>query len=163
LGRHSGRRTDLHRRVGWGLAVLAVVIVATSAVATFGIVPAMLASGLPRETVMALGPLIFWGNFATVVAFPVLLAAAIALRHNGAWHKRLMLLASIGMLALARIFQWPVFSDPLNANFVSIARVAALALIALPAAYDLATRGACIRPRYSAVQSSSPQSCSRCW
>ncbi len=136
----TANRRDLHRRLGWLLAALALAVVATSLTATLGLVPTMRAN-LPPDVVLAIGPGVLWGNLATVVAFPALLGAALRLRRNAAWHKRLMLLASIGMIgpAFARIFQWSLFGTAINANFFVYAILGSFALIAVVAIYDLAT------------------------
>ncbi len=92
-------RVQMHRKLGVAGAALAVLVifVGTSlgiASARAGAAPA----GLPPLVFLVL-PL------GEMVAFGGLVAAAVFLRKRGAWHKRLMLLASIAMLspALARL------------------------------------------------------------
>jgi hypothetical protein len=136
------RRVYLHRRVGWALAALAVVALATSLWITTGTVPAMLGAGLDPDVVQMLAPRIVWGNFASAGTFALFVAAAIVLRHDAQAHKRLMLLASIAIIspALARILQWPVLGADLNSNFFVGAFVGSFVLVGAVALYDVATR-----------------------
>jgi hypothetical protein len=135
----AARRTDIHRRAGWLLAALAVVVVATSTWITLGTLPAMLASGFESNVAMALAPRIAWGNYASALVFALLVGAAVVLRRHTQAHKRLMLLASIAIItpALARILQWPVFGSELNANFAFVASLVSYALAGIVAAHDL--------------------------
>jgi len=136
------QRTDVHRRLGWALAALAVVVVGTSAWITMGTVPAMVATGFDATTVAALGPRVAWGNYASAFTFAVLVGAAVSLRRHTQAHKRLMLLASISIIspALARVLQWPVFGAVVNDNFVVAAIVGSFVLAGIVAAHDLATQ-----------------------
>jgi hypothetical protein len=135
----SVRRTDVHRRAGWVLAGLAVAVVATSAWITLGTLPAIIASGLEPDVAMALAPRIAWGNHSSAVLFGLFVGAAVVLRRHTQAHRRLMLLASIAIIApaLARIFQWPVFGAELNANFAFAALLASFVLAGVVAAHDL--------------------------
>jgi hypothetical protein len=138
----AGRRVDLHRRAGWVLAAVAVVVVATSAWVTRGAVAAMFAAGFEANVVMALAPRVAWGNYAAAIAFALLVGAAVALRRHPQAHKRLMLLASIALItpALARLLQWAVFGAGINANFLAAAAVISYALLGAVAVYDVAVR-----------------------
>jgi hypothetical protein len=135
----AARRTDVHRRAGWLLTVLAVAVVATSVWITLGTLPAMLASGFESSVALALAPRIAWGNYASALVFALLVGAAVVLRRQTQAHKRLMLLASIAIItpALARILQWPVFGADLNANFAFAAGLVSYALAGVVAVHDL--------------------------
>jgi len=93
-------RTDLHRRLGIGgvgVAVLLVVIGATAALeaARRGFTPS------PQVT-----PLMFLAiPLVDLLVFSILVGTAVAKRRKSATHKRLMLLATVGMLtpAVARL------------------------------------------------------------
>ena len=118
-------RTALHRRMGWiGVAIAAGVCIA-GPMATFGVVERILAFGLTLDedisalpvvgvegiTVLEFAAPIVWGNLMSIAVFAGLVAAAVLLRKRPEYHKRLMLVASIGLIApaLARISRWPVF------------------------------------------------------
>jgi hypothetical protein len=135
----AARRTDIHRRAGWVLAAVAVVVVATSTWITRGTVAAMFAAGFDANTVTALAPRVAWGNYASALTFGLLVGAAVGLRRHPRSHKRLMLLASIAIItpALARMLQLPVFGAGINANFLAVAAVVAYALVGVVAVYDL--------------------------
>jgi hypothetical protein len=72
----------------------------------------------------------------------LLVLVAVALRRNAQAHKRLMLLASMSIVApaLARIAQWPVLGPPVNAQFVVLAVVGSFLLVGVLLIYDLVTR-----------------------
>ena len=139
----ANRRLDLHRRIGWVLAGVAVAVVVTSASITSGVAPAMAKGGFDAPTVAALAPRIFWGNIAAVATFGGFVAAAVWLRRHAQAHKRLMLLASISLIgpALPRIGRWPIFPPEVNAGFFFIAVGASFLLVSAVAVYDFATRG----------------------
>ena len=93
-------RTATHRQLGVAGIFLAALVVATGmtlAIATLrsGVSPV---PGIPAHVFLVL-------PVGEMVSFAVLFAAAIALRRRGAWHKRLMLLASVAMIspAIARL------------------------------------------------------------
>lgn len=95
------RRADLHRRlgvVGAALAVLVVVVGTATSIeaARRGLMPASFGGAALEFLVIPLG---------AVVVFGVLVAAALVYRRRSDFHKRLMALASIGILtpAIARI------------------------------------------------------------
>lgn len=94
----AARRVDLHRRLGiFGAFVAAAVFVVGVATAIEGARHGV-SPGPP--------PLVFLAIPLGVIAvFAIFVAAAIANRRRGDWHKRLMLLASVSILtpAIARI------------------------------------------------------------
>ena len=90
---------------------------------------------------MRTAAIIVWSNTTSIVAFAILLAAAIVLRRRPDTHKRLMLLASISIIqpAFARIFRWPVFEAP-GMEGVMLAVAAPFALVGALIVYDLLSR-----------------------
>jgi hypothetical protein len=136
------RRVDVHRRIGWGLAVVALAVAATGVWITLGTVSALSATGFNADTVQALAPRIAWGNYSSALTFAFLVGAAVLSRRHSEAHKRLMLLASIAIIspALARILRWPVFGPELNEGFAMAAIVGVFALAGVVAAYDVITR-----------------------
>jgi len=95
----AARRTDLHRRLGIAGAILAVAVVGTGLVAILGM-PSRL-----RSLDLATKALTVWTSFAFIVAFSILVTAALSLGHRPEVHRRLMLLASVAIIgpALGRI------------------------------------------------------------
>jgi hypothetical protein len=89
------RRGRLHRTVGVGGAVLAAVIVPLSLI--------VVTRSVARSD---LGALPVLGDFGILTLFTVLVALAIHFRRNPDVHKRLMLVASISLVAPA-IARWP--------------------------------------------------------
>jgi len=96
----AGRRVDLHRKLGWAGAVLAVLMVVV------GYEAAMTAArrgfsvpGLPPPLVFVAVPLF------DLIVFPTLVGAAVLLRRSPAAHKRLMILATVAIVpaAVARL------------------------------------------------------------
>ncbi len=112
-------KTALHQKIGYFVAAYAAVVVAGSLMATFNAVPRELASGMTFETNMAEvdasmgGDLTFlsfisgvvWANILSVVGFAVLIVLAVLYRRNPQVHKRLIVIATVGMMGppLARI------------------------------------------------------------
>lgn len=91
----AGRRTDIHRRLGVAGAILAALLFILGVIVSVetlrrGVGPV----GIDARTFFAV-PL------ADIIAFGVLVTAAIALRRHADWHKRLMLLATISLLTAA--------------------------------------------------------------
>lgn len=91
------RRIDIHRRLGiWGVLVAALVAI-SSAVVTYQFVPRALEAGRPRALIAA----ILVSNTLSLAMFAALVAVAVHLRRNPEVHKRLMLCASLAILAPA--------------------------------------------------------------
>lgn len=67
------------------------------------------AFGIEGSTLLQFGASVAWGNFASIVIFALLVGTALIKRKQPVWHKRLMLLASLAILApaLARISRLP--------------------------------------------------------
>jgi hypothetical protein len=98
----AAHRTDLHRKLGWTGAGLAVAMVALG---TFG---ALVAARRPTGFVgIPLPPLQFLAvPLFDMALFATLVALAVAKRRDTQSHKRLMMLASVNLLA-AGIARWP--------------------------------------------------------
>lgn len=117
---HRGQ-VAMHRRLGVAGVVVAAVAVVTGLQVTFGAPGRVLAItgdlgadasviGMSAgQTVHDFLAFVVFANLASVVAFVLLVAAAVWQRRNGAAHKRLMVLASISIIApaVARIARLP--------------------------------------------------------
>lgn len=134
------RRTALHRAWGWAGAAIGLAVVVSGGMATLYWAAEIAAEGR-LEAVMPAVRILAWSNTASIVAFAILLAAAIVLRRRPDAHKRLMLLASISIIqpALARIFRWPVFEAP-GMEGVMLAVAASFVLVGALIVYDLLSR-----------------------
>lgn len=82
----AAHRTDLHRRLGVAAAIVAVLVVPTSAFVSLRSVPRVVALGLDQMAIE--GTVI--GNLLSLVAFSGLVAAGWRFRHRPDIHKRLM-------------------------------------------------------------------------
>jgi hypothetical protein len=94
------RRTDVHRRLGWVMAALAVVMVVVGTTAGIWSMRRQVDDGFVQEAQAFLTtPLL------SMMAFAGFVGTAIARRRDSQTHKRLMLLATIGILdaAVARL------------------------------------------------------------
>ena len=136
------RRTNLHRRVGVAGAVIAVAFVITGcwmfvqhAARGFDLSGDLMPGGSPVAPEVALVPV------TQVVLFGILVGAAIWYRHRPPIHKRLMLLATLGVMTGAPIAHivghWPVL-QPIAA---SVAGTLAVVLLLPSAIYDRVTMG----------------------
>ena len=136
----AARRTALHRALGWAGAAIGLAVIISGGLATPYRMAELAAQGRPlwpnRTT-----SILVWSNTTSIVAFAILLAAAIVLRRRPDTHKRLMLLASISIIqpAFGRIFRWPVFeAPPLEVLMLSVA--APFALVGALIVYDFLSR-----------------------
>jgi hypothetical protein len=125
------RRTDIHRRLGWAVASLAVVMVVAAITAAILSGRRDVAAGHEDAALTFLTtPLL------SMLVFAILIAAAIRSRRTPQTHKRLMLLATIGIL-YAAVARWPI-------ALVSATPWAYYSLtdgfILIAAAYDLSSR-----------------------
>jgi hypothetical protein len=114
-------RIDIHRRLGWMVAGLGVVLLAITVAVTLNFVPRRRALGADIEAGVAGLSSVVWGDLSALVAFAIFLPTAVALRRRPEMHKRLMLLSSISIIqpAMSRISRWPVF-DGLDATLSSV-------------------------------------------
>lgn len=88
-------RTHIHRKLGAAGIVLAALVIGMGIATSIAAVRA-------GSSPVGISPLVFLVlPLGEMVAFAVLVGAAIALRKHSDWHKRLMLLASLAMLAPA--------------------------------------------------------------
>lgn len=136
----AGRRTALHRALGWAGAAIGLAVIISGGLATPYRMAELAAQGRPlwpnRTT-----SILVWSNTTSIVAFAILLTAAIVLRRRPDTHKRMMLLASISIIqpAFGRIFRWPVLeAPPLEVLMLSVA--APFALVGALIVYDLLSR-----------------------
>jgi hypothetical protein len=130
-----GRRTAVHRALGWAGAAIGLAVVISGGLATPYRMAELAAQG--RTATRPGAAIIAWSNTTSIVAFAILLAAAIVLRRRADSHKRLMLLASISLVqpAFGRIFRWPVFAAP-GLEGVMLSVVAPFALVGALIVYD---------------------------
>jgi hypothetical protein len=127
----AARRTYVHRRLGWAMAVLAVVMVVVGTTAGIWSMRRQVEAGFAQQAQSFLTTPLF-----SMVAFAAFVAAAIRLRRDAQTHKRLMLLATISILdaAVARLpFE---FLRTSNWNYLPATDLFLLAAIL----YDVASR-----------------------
>jgi hypothetical protein len=136
----AARRTALHRALGWAGAAIGLAVIISGGMATPYRMAELAAQGRPLWP-NRITSILVWSNTTSIVAFAILLAAAIVLRRRPDTHKRLMLLASISLIqpAFGRIFRWPVFeAPPLEILMLSVA--APFALVGALIVYDFLSR-----------------------
>jgi len=120
----SAGRVDIHRRLGIAVFLLACAMVLLGVAAATN----ELARGVPPT----IGPKTFYAvPMLDMLLFATLVFFAFRARFHPATHKRLILIATIG-LTDAAFARWPIFRGHLNEAFL-----ASYVLIALLAAYDL--------------------------
>lgn len=120
----SAGRVDIHRRLGIAGFLLACAMVLLGVAAATNALSRAVAPGIDPKTFYAV-PIFDMLLFATLVFF------AFRARFQPATHKRIILIAMIG-LTDAAFARWPIFRGHLNEAFL-----ASYVLIALLAAYDL--------------------------
>jgi len=140
------RQYAVHKRIGAFGAVLALAMVVLGPWA--GIVSEQVHFGTPQSD-----PPFLSIEFVEMIAFALLVGAAIGLRRDAAAHKRLMLLATL-LLTTAGFGRW--LSEPLHAvfgdgfgRFLVEFYGATTLLILLLGAYDIVTRRR-LHPAYTA-------------
>jgi hypothetical protein len=127
----AARRTNVHRRLGWAMASLAVVMVVVGTTAGIWSMRRQVEAGFARQAQAFLTTPLF-----SMVAFAGFVTAAIAVRRDSQTHKRLMLLATISILdaAVARLpFE---FLRTSNWNYLPTTDV----FLAAAILYDLVSR-----------------------
>jgi uncharacterized membrane protein YozB (DUF420 family) len=91
----------MHRRLGIVGMVLAVALVFSVIPAMFDFVPRIARAGISRDVALKFGAPLFWFDVFNLIGFVVLVGWAWLKRRDGAFHKRLMILASISMMVPA--------------------------------------------------------------
>jgi hypothetical protein len=145
-------RTAQHRRMGVAGAIVAAAVTFAGPMASFGLISRVRAAGVPWDADMSglLGPQmqgvkmldffsgVIWGNFFSIAIFAALVWSAVILRRRPQAHKRLMLLASIAIIApaLGRISRIPY----LGGEAGPMPAIVFLGLLAMVFGYDLRTR-----------------------
>jgi uncharacterized membrane protein YozB (DUF420 family) len=134
----TGRR-DIHRRLGVLGAAVSVAVVASSMI-TMRMLVARLGTGggqLPPRVVF-----VVVSDFWVLVAFTLLVAAAVHFRRQPETHKRLMLLASVFLLGPALAIGRPIGRTlmPLLPNGLLPSTVFTLVSIGTLICYDVATK-----------------------
>ena len=116
-------------------------VVASGGTLTMNVVGTLVAAGFDIESNIAVASAIIWSNLASLFAFTVLVASAVACRRRAETHKRLMLLASISIIqpALARIARWPAVEE-LGVHFLVLAVGGSFLFVFALAAYDVISR-----------------------
>jgi uncharacterized membrane protein YozB (DUF420 family) len=94
----SSQRTRIHRRLGWLVVAVGLSVVAITGPTILNLAPRQSAQGIDIDARVVR---LVWLDLAILAAFAVFLAAGILMRHRAAWHKRLMLLASISIVTPA--------------------------------------------------------------
>lgn len=125
-------RTDLHRSAGWcgaGLAVAMVVLGSVGALVAARRPTGFVGIPVPGEQFLIV-PIV------DMLLFPAFVAAAVARRHDAQAHKRLMILASVNLLAAA-IARWPVIGQAGPPAYFGLTDLFVVAL----GVWDVRTRG----------------------
>ena len=107
-------RVDLHRRLGAIGITIGILVLLSGAVSAMGLAPRLLDKfgNIDADFPRIAG--VVWGNIGILVAFTGFLVAAVLNRKRPEIHKRLMLLASIGITlpAFGRIAKLPIIKVP---------------------------------------------------
>jgi hypothetical protein len=127
----AGGRTDVHRKLGWAGACLAVLMVVVALNAAVHGAHRDIAAGYPTESLR-----FFTTPVLSMAMFASLVALAVAARRRPETHKRLMLLATLSLLdaAAARLPIAGIGDSPLAYYAITDAFIAAAML------YDFASR-----------------------
>jgi hypothetical protein len=135
-------RTHIHRALGVAGVLLAIAVVVVSIVT---LVQFSLANEFPDLT-----PILVSGNLSSLIAFSACFTSGVLLRHRPEAHKRLVLLASIAIVApaldrLARLPMMREFFVPLLGGFpvpyyLVFAAVALVALLGAVLVFDIVSQ-----------------------
>lgn len=91
----------LHRRLGiFGMALAAALVISVIP-AMIDFLPRVTRAGLPREVALSFGAPLLWFDVFNLIGFIFLIVWAWLKRRDGAFHKRLMILASISLMVPA--------------------------------------------------------------
>lgn len=133
----AASRLRLHRKLGWAALALAPAIAASTMAIGVEATRRDLAAGV--MTGMA-------GNVTAPIVFVALVAAALTLRRDPQWHKRLILIATVVLLWPAW-FRWRHFLPGLPRPDITLGVVATNAIIAAAMVRDRLRCGA-VHPAY---------------
>jgi hypothetical protein len=134
----------LHRSFGIAGAMLAAMVVLTSLMVQFDKGPRIKALGQDMQARLAADSTIFWSNIGSLLIFAAFVTVAMLWRTRSATHKRLLFLASVGLIgpAMGRIARWPIWSSSGLSSYTAFDRYFGIGGIALfmlmIVGYDLA-------------------------
>jgi hypothetical protein len=126
----AAHRVDVHRRLGWVVAGWAALMVVVGATAGILSMRRNFAAGQEREAMSFLTTPLF-----SMAVFAAFVGAAVYCRRQAETHKRLMLLATIGLLDAA-VARWRTSLVSTNLGFFGLTD----AFIAAAIVYDVASR-----------------------
>ena len=123
-------RADLHRRLGWWVGGTGLLVATVTGPVILSLASQQTALGL---TIDARIIRLVWLDLAILAAFVVFAATGILMRHRTAWHKRMMLLASISIVtpAVGRVWRLVPVLNERNALLTTNALVLCLVGLAL--------------------------------
>ena len=107
-------RVALHRRLGVVGITIGILVLLSGAAAAMGLAPRLLEKYGNIDSDISRITGVVWGNIGMLVAFTGFLVAAVLNRRKSEIHKRLMYLASIGIIlpAFGRIAKFPMIDLP---------------------------------------------------
>ena len=107
-------RVALHRRLGVIGITIGILVLLSGATAAMGLAPRLLEKYGNIDSDFSRIAGVVWGNIGMLVAFTGFLVAAVLNRRKSKIHKRLMYLASIGIIlpAFGRIAKFPMIDLP---------------------------------------------------
>jgi uncharacterized membrane protein YozB (DUF420 family) len=129
----------LHRRLGWTAVGLA------TAMIPLGGVTALMAVRLERVPPFFTPPIFLSLSALELIAFALLMTAAVRMRRRTEWHRRLMLCAMVSIVgpAFGRLLPMPLLGP-----FAGLAVLGCqMIFVAVAAGHDLSTRGR-VHPAY---------------
>ena len=107
-------RVALHRRLGVVGITIGILVILSGTISAMGLAPRLLEKygNIDSDFFRITG--VVWGNIGMMVAFTGFLVAAVLNRRKSEIHKRLMYLASIGIIlpAFGRIAKFPMIDLP---------------------------------------------------
>ena len=104
----------MHRRLGAVGIMIGILVLLSGAAAAMGLAPRLLEKYGTIDSDISRIAGVVWGNIGMLVAFTGFLVAAVLYRRKSEIHKRLMYLASIGIIlpAFGRIAKFPIVDLP---------------------------------------------------
>ena len=129
------RRTNVHRRLGWAMAALAVVMVVVGTTAGIWSMRRQGDAGFVKEAQAFLTTPLF-----SMMAFAGFVATAIVRRRDSQIHKRLMLLAMISVL-WAAFGRFRHYFPPFERSFLLFQGIVPLSMILLVMLWERLTKG----------------------